>query len=74
MAENFRPLSKASNLGIEIGGPTPPDMDDEPLVHDLMTAPLIGAGEQRKVIQASLMRTAGMLSNVRLEGKGHHPQ
>jgi hypothetical protein len=42
---------KGVKLGIRIGGSTPPDMDDEPLVRDLLTAPLIGAGEQRTVIQ-----------------------
>jgi hypothetical protein len=37
--------------GIKIGGSTPSDMHDEPLIHDLLTAPLIAGGEQRMVIQ-----------------------
>jgi hypothetical protein len=59
---------KGVKLGIEIGGPTPPHMDDEPLVHDLMTAPLIGAGEQRKVIQGFTDENGGDVVECQIRG------
>jgi hypothetical protein len=43
---------KNVRLGIKIGGSTvPPDMRDEPPVHELLTAPLIESSERRKVVQ-----------------------
>jgi hypothetical protein len=42
---------KAVKVGIRFGESIP-SLHDEPPVHDLLTAPLIGGGEQRHVIQA----------------------
>jgi hypothetical protein len=41
---------KAVKLGIRFGESIPP-LNDDPPVHDLLTAPLLGGGEQRQIIQ-----------------------
>jgi hypothetical protein len=41
---------KTVKVGMRIGESIPP-IQDEPPIHDLLTAPLIGGGEQRRVIQ-----------------------